>query len=118
MSKPALDSTGDAPDLSKPSADWEEFRKAGHAAVDRIADYYASLASGKINVSPSVEPGFASALFPPNPPEHGKPLDECAAALQQAVLPGVLHWQAPAFMGYFSANSSPAGLIGEMMSGA
>lgn len=30
---------------------------------------------------------------------------------------GITHWQSPSFFAYFSANSSPPGLLGEMLSG-
>ena len=31
---------------------------------------------------------------------------------------GITHWQSPSFFAYFSANSSPPALLGEMLSGA
>jgi aromatic-L-amino-acid decarboxylase len=33
-------------------------------------------------------------------------------------MPGVTHWQHPSFFAYFSANSSPPALLGDMLSGA
>ena len=40
------------------------------------------------------------------------------ADVQRHILPGITHWQSPNFFAYFPANSSTAGLLGEMLSGA
>jgi glutamate/tyrosine decarboxylase-like PLP-dependent enzyme len=33
------------------------------------------------------------------------------------IMPGVTHWQHPNFFAFFPCNSSPPGLLGEMLSG-
>jgi aromatic-L-amino-acid decarboxylase len=33
------------------------------------------------------------------------------------IVPGVTHWQHPSFFAFFPSNSSPPGLLGEMLSG-
>ena len=38
------------------------------------------------------------------------------ADLDAHLLPGVTHWQHPRFFAYFPANSSPAGVLGDLLS--
>ena len=38
------------------------------------------------------------------------------ADLSNLLLPGVTHWQHPRFFAYFPANSSPAGVLGDLLS--
>lgn len=41
-----------------------------------------------------------------------------SADVRTHILPGVTHWQSPNFYAYFPSNSSTAGYLGEMLSGA
>lgn len=40
------------------------------------------------------------------------------ADIQAKILPGVTHWQSPNYFAYYPSNSSVAGFLGEMLSGA
>ena len=46
----------------------EEFRKAGHALIDWIADYRASVESRKVMAQSA--PGDIKAMLPPTPPSR------------------------------------------------
>ncbi len=82
--------------------------------VDWIADYWDRV--GELPVLAQVEPGQVAAALPGVAPEHAEPLDAVLADLDAHLLPGVTHWQHPRFFAYFPANSSPAGVLGDLLS--
>ena len=92
----------------------EEFRRAGHALVDWLADYRARVAD--LPVKPRVAPGEVRALLPAEAPLQGEPFDAILADLERIVLPGLMHWQSPNFFGYFPANTSAPSILGELLS--
>lgn len=92
----------------------EEFRRQGHAAIDWIADYWARL--DDLPVRSQVAPGDVRALMPTSAPEEGEPFDAMLADLDRVVVPGLTHWQHPRFFAYFPANSSPAAILGDLVS--
>jgi aromatic-L-amino-acid decarboxylase len=92
----------------------EEFRRAGHDAVDWVADYLERIES--FPVLSTVEPGAVRALLPSHPPDAGASWDEILADLDRVVLPGITHWQSPNFFGYFPANASGPAVIGDLVS--
>jgi aromatic-L-amino-acid decarboxylase len=92
----------------------EEFRRHGHAAIDWIADYWASL--DDLPVRAQVAPGDVRRLLPDSAPEAGEPFDALLADLDRVVVPGLTHWQHPRFFAYFPANSSPAAILGDLLS--
>jgi len=95
--------------------DPEEFRKLGHAVVDWVAAYRADLADRPVR--PDVIPGQVRAALPDLLPEHPQPLATMLDALDRVVAPATLHWQHPAFFGYFPANAALASLLGDLLSG-
>ncbi|NYE38245.1 aromatic-L-amino-acid decarboxylase [Nocardioides cavernae] len=92
----------------------EEFRRQGHATIDWIADYWASLDG--LPVRAQVAPGDVRGLLPPSAPESPEPFDAVLADLDRVVVPGLTHWQHPRFFAYFPANSSPAAILGDLVS--
>lgn len=92
----------------------EEFRRHGHAAIDWIADYWASL--DDLPVRSPAAPGDVAALLPREAPEDGEGFDSLLADLDRVVVPGLTHWQHPRFFAYFPANSSPAAILGDLLS--
>jgi aromatic-L-amino-acid decarboxylase len=92
----------------------EEFRKYGHAIVDWIADYRASLE--KLPVMARTEPGAVKAMLPASPPQAPEAFDAILADLDRVVLPNLSIWQHPRFFGYFPANSSLASVLGDYVS--
>jgi aromatic-L-amino-acid/L-tryptophan decarboxylase len=92
----------------------DELRTYGHAVVDWVADYLATIERHPV-LSP-VAPGEIRALLPERPPERPEPFDAMLADLDRVVLPGVTHWQSPSFFAYFPANSSGPSILGELVS--
>ena len=92
----------------------EEFRRQGHAAIDWIANYWASL--DDLPVRAQVAPGDVRSALPTSAPEDGEPFDALLADLDRVVVPGLTHWQHPRFFAYFPANSSPAAVLGDLLS--
>src|SRR5438270_2223911 len=92
----------------------EEFRKRGHQVVDWIADYYSRIES--FPVQSRVAPGQVRASLPPHAPEHGESFDVILSDVNEVILPGITHWQSPNFFGYFPANASGPGILGDLLS--
>ncbi len=82
--------------------------------IDWVADYLERIED--FPVLSTVEPGSIRAMLPPSPPAVGEPFDEVVADLDRIILPGVTHWQSPAFFGYFPANASGPAILGELVS--
>ena len=96
--------------------DVAEYRHHAHQLVDWIADYLETVESRPVR-SPAV-PGEIAARLPAAPPEAGEPFDRIFADFERDLLPGVTHWQHPAFFAYFPANSSPPSVLAEMLTAA
>ena len=92
----------------------EEFRREGHKLIDWIAQYRETIAQRPV-MAP-VAPGDIRARLPAAPPEQPEPMDEVFGDLERILLPGLSHWQSPRFFGYFPANASLAGVLGDLAS--
>ena len=92
----------------------EEFRQAGYRAVDWVADYMARLKD--LPVKSPVGPGDIRAMLPNEAPEYGENFADVLADLNQVLLPGITHWQAPGFFAYFPANASGPSALADMVS--
>jgi len=91
----------------------EEFRQAGYATVDWVADYLAKV--GDLPVLSRVAPGEVRGALPPSPPERGEPYAAMLADLDEVILPGVTHWQSPGFHAFFPCNGSGPAILGELL---
>lgn len=91
----------------------DEFRRHGHAFVDWMADYLASVE--RRPVRSRARPGDVAARLPEAPPAEGEPMARIFADFERIVLPGMTHWQHPNFFAYFPANSSPPSVLAEML---
>ncbi|MEV0395701.1 aminotransferase class V-fold PLP-dependent enzyme [Polymorphospora rubra] len=94
--------------------DAEEFRRNGHAVIDWIADYWATLEQRP--VLSADQPGAVAGRLPSTAPERGEDFDRILADLDTVVMPGVTHWQHPGFFGYFPANVSGPSVLGDLVS--
>ena len=92
--------------------DADEFRRAGYALIDWIAEYRETLESRP--VMSAAQPGEIRALLPRHPPEHGGGARELTALLERDVLPGITHWNHPSFFAYFPSNTSYASILGDL----
>jgi aromatic-L-amino-acid decarboxylase len=91
----------------------EEFRRHGHAVVDWIADYYERIES--FPVLSQVSPGEIRASLPEHPPEQPEPFEAVLRDLDDKLMPGITHWQHPAFFAYFPANASGPAILGDLL---
>jgi aromatic-L-amino-acid decarboxylase len=96
--------------------DPDAFREAGHAVVDRIADYLAEVEA--YPVLPPIEPGSIVPLLPAAAPEQPEPIETILEDVDRLVFPNATHWQHPGFFAYFSTSASAAGILGEMLTAA
>ena len=93
--------------------DIEEFRRAGHQAVDWIADYLADPRG--YPVLPDLKPGELIDRLPHTAPEEGQPLERILADFRELIVPATTHWNHPRFMAYFGSSGSAPGVLGEML---
>ena len=105
------DQTGPAEQLGDIPA--EVFRKHLHEVADWIADYRENI--GSLRISPTGAPGAIRDRLSKSPPETGEPLDAMFEDIRNVIVPGVVHWAHPDFMGYFGATTTGPGILAEMV---
>jgi aromatic-L-amino-acid decarboxylase len=93
----------------------EEFRKAGHAIVDWVADYRERVAKGDLPVQSKVKPGEIIKSLPAAAPEKPEPFANILRDLDALILPGITHWQHPSFFGYFPTAASLSSVLGDLV---
>src|SRR5579859_4094372 len=98
----------------KTKAAAEELRRDGRAAVEWVADYLER--AERFPVLSPVKPGDILAGLPAHAPQRPETFKQILADLESKVLPGVTHWQSPNFFAYFPGNSSPASVLGDLLS--
>jgi aromatic-L-amino-acid decarboxylase len=96
---------GDTPPL--------EFRKQLHELADWIADYRENI--GKLRVAPKDKPGAILAKMPKQAPEEGEAFDDILADIDRLIVPGMVHWGHPMFLGYFGWTTTAPGILGEII---
>jgi aromatic-L-amino-acid decarboxylase len=94
----------------------QEFREALHRVADWVADYRESIE--ELKVSPDIAPGEITARLPHAPPGAPEPFSDIFRDFQESIIPGLVHWGHPAFLGYFGSTTTSAGILGEMLMGA
>src|SRR4051794_41934142 len=85
-----------------------EFRAAGHKLIDWIADYLDGV--DHYDVLSRVKPGDIEKQFAEAPSIGGRPYDAILAEVDEKIMPGITHWNHPAFFAYFSITGSQAGI--------
>lgn len=91
----------------------EDFRRYGHEVVDWIADYLANLRD--YPVLSRLSPGDIRRALPVQPPAQPEPMEEILSDFDNILIPGITHWNAPGFMGYYGITGSGPGILGEML---
>ncbi len=99
---------GDLPD--------EEFRRLLHETAGWVADYRAGIETRR--VVPEHHPGAIINELPAAPPEAGQSMDEILRDFDHVIMPGIVHWGHPAFLGYFSTTTTAPGILGEVLTAA
>jgi aromatic-L-amino-acid decarboxylase len=90
-----------------------DFRAAGHRLIDWIADYLDGV--DQHPVLSRVKPGEIAAQLPDAPSAEGRPYQELIDDFDAKLLPGVTHWNHPAFFAYFAITGSQAGILAELL---
>jgi aromatic-L-amino-acid decarboxylase len=90
-----------------------DFRTHAHELVDWMADYLEHV--GTYPVRSAASPRSVIRQIPELPPVEGEQFDALFRDFKSIILPGITHWQSPAFFGYFPANSSPPSVLAEML---
>jgi aromatic-L-amino-acid/L-tryptophan decarboxylase len=91
----------------------EEFRKQLHELADWIADFRENIES--LRVAPNEKPGAVRAQLPAQPPEKGEPFKEILNDVDRLIVPGMVHWSHPMFLGYFGWTTTAPGILGEII---
>jgi len=92
----------------------EEFRHAGHALIDWIADYRADLEQRPVRAQ--VKPGEIRANFPQQAPEDAAGAAQLLRDLEHKIVPGITQVQHPMHFGWFPSNASLASALGDIAS--
>jgi len=92
----------------------EEFRAAGHALIDWIADHRTRVP--ELPVMAQVQPGRVAAGLAPHAPARPQPFGDVLADLDGVVVPGVTQTQHPAFFGWFPSNATLSSVLGDIAS--
>ena len=94
----------------------QELRQAFHEASDWVASYLEHV--GELPVLSRVTPGEIAAGLPQSAPLQGEPLETILQDIDRLILPGITHWNHPAFFAYFGISGSGPGIVGELIAAA
>ncbi|PYL22679.1 MAG: hypothetical protein DMF37_11665 [Verrucomicrobia bacterium] len=95
----------------------KEFRKQLHELADWIADFRENIESLRVAPNPAVAgPGAVRAQLPAQPPEDGEPFEKILSDVDRLIVPGMVHWSHPMFLGYFGWTTTAPGILGEILS--
>ena len=93
-----------------------EFREWAHRFVDWVSDYLEEV--GRYPVLPDLAPGSVRESLPARAPEHGEPVEALFEDFKSVVVPGITHWNHPAFFAYYAISGSGPGILGELLAAA
>src|SRR5215213_356688 len=91
----------------------DELVLQGRAMLDWIGEYLEH--PERYPVLSQVRPGEVRASLSASPPVEGEPLDAIIRDFESKIVPGITHWNHPAFFGYFATSSSVPGILAEML---
>jgi aromatic-L-amino-acid decarboxylase len=118
-----MSKTADSKNMSAATVqpmDWqdyvEDFRRAGHQAVDWVAEYLNSVA--EMPVLAQTKPGELMDALPASAPEKGEPFQAILSDFDRLVMPAVTQWNHPRFFAYFACTGSTPAILGEMLAAA
>jgi aromatic-L-amino-acid decarboxylase len=94
----------------------DEFRKQLHELADWIADFRENLTSMRVAPNPAVAgPGAILAALTAEPPETGTPFETILGDVDRFIVPGMVHWSHPMFLGYFGWTTTAPAILGEII---
>src|SRR6184192_2010599 len=91
----------------------EEFRKQLHELADWIADFREHIE--QLRVAPNDKPGAIREQLPKRAPEQSEPFEKILSDVDHIIVPGMVHWSHPMFLGYFGWTSTAPGILGEIL---
>ncbi len=95
----------------------DEFRRAGHALVDQLADFYAGLPAQA--VTPGESPREVRDALGRGPlPDTGMSAEALLAEIAPQMFAHSLHNGHPRFMGYITSSASPLGALADLLASA
>jgi aromatic-L-amino-acid decarboxylase len=94
----------------------EDFRRAGHEAIDWIAQYLNSL--GDYPVLARTKPGELFDSLPAQAPDKGESFEAILRDFDQLVMPAITQWNHPRFFAYFACTGSTPAILSEMLAAA
>jgi aromatic-L-amino-acid decarboxylase len=95
-------------DMSSP-----DFREHGRHLIDWIADYLDH--PERYPVLSQVKPGEVKDRLPAQPPETPEAFEQIWQDFNDVIMPGITHWNNPAFLAYFGITGSLPGILGELL---
>ena len=90
-----------------------ELRAQGERILAWLASYLDH--PERFPVMSSAAPGDVARALPAAPPAHGESIDRILDDVERVILPGVTHWNHPAFFAYFAISASIPGILGELL---
>ena len=99
-----------------PDLPLSELDAAGARALAWIHEYLAH--PERVPVLAQVAPGDVRRQLPARPPREGEPMNAILDDFERVVLPGITHWNHPAFFAYFAISASIPGIVGETLAAA
>ena len=91
----------------------EEFRSQLHELSDWIANFRKNI--GSLRVAPNDKPGAILAALPAEAPEEADPFEEILSDTERVIVPGMVHWSHPMFLGYFGWTTTAPAILGEII---
>ncbi len=91
----------------------DNFRDDGKHIIDWIADYLDH--PERYAVLSQVKPGEVKAQLPAAPPAAPEEFAAIWRDFDNVIMPGITHWNNPAFMAYFGVTGSLPGILGELL---
>jgi len=94
----------------------EEFAADLHTVAEWITRYRATLQDRPVSLP--VTPGSIAKALDAGSWTRGASFAEIMTQLDEIVMPGIVNWSHPSFLGYFGSTSNGPALLGEMISAA
>lgn len=91
----------------------DRFRAYSSQIIDWIAHYLEN--PDQYPVLSQVKPGEIRQALPALPPERPESMDAILRDFEDIVIPGITHWNHPAFFAYFAVTGSVPGMLAEFL---
>ena len=102
--------------VTGPGPTHEQLREALAEAAAWVCGYLETVSERP--VLSQVAPGEIADRLPQRPPPQGETLEAIMADLDGLIMPGITHWNHPAFFAYFGITGAGPGIVGELIASA